>query len=156
MTLFNTADPALRTGSAGEETSAQVAVEILDEGFDLVIMNPPFTQQLYQRSGYIANTFAPAFRSIQLQRCQDQRDMANRIGEPKQKDTCYHGHAGMASAFAALWDIASSSLEVYLALVLPLIGICWLHPRGKPSANMLENPTIPAMRSSEHCCYGQW
>ena len=43
MTLFNTSDPALRTGSAGEETAAQVLVDVPDEGFDLVIMNPPFT-----------------------------------------------------------------------------------------------------------------
>ena len=43
MTLFNTSDPALRTGSAGEETAAQIRTEIPDESFDLVIMNPPFT-----------------------------------------------------------------------------------------------------------------
>ena len=43
MTLFNTSDPALRTGSAGEETAAQVNAEIPDGSFDLVIMNPPFT-----------------------------------------------------------------------------------------------------------------
>ena len=44
MTLFNTNDPALRTGSVGEETAANVNVDIPDEGFDLVIMNPPFTR----------------------------------------------------------------------------------------------------------------
>ena len=44
MTLFNTSDPALRTGSAGEETAAQIRTEIPDFGFDLVIMNPPFTR----------------------------------------------------------------------------------------------------------------
>ena len=44
MTLFNMSDPVLRTGSAGEETAAQVQVEIPDGGFDLVIMNPPFTR----------------------------------------------------------------------------------------------------------------
>ena len=31
MTLFNTSDPAMRTGSAGEETSAQVLVDIQDD-----------------------------------------------------------------------------------------------------------------------------
>ena len=44
LTLFNTSDPARRTGSAGEETASQVRAEIPDEGFDLVIMNPPFTR----------------------------------------------------------------------------------------------------------------
>ena len=32
MTLFNTSDPALRTGSAGEETAVQVNVDVPDEG----------------------------------------------------------------------------------------------------------------------------
>ena len=40
QTLFNTSDPALRTGSLGEETAAHVNVDIPDGGFDLVIMNP--------------------------------------------------------------------------------------------------------------------
>ena len=44
MTLFNTSDPALRTGSIGEETAAHVNAEIPDGSFDLVIMNPPFTR----------------------------------------------------------------------------------------------------------------
>ena len=44
MTLFNTSDPAMRTGSAGEETAAQIRTEIPDGDYDLVIMNPPFTR----------------------------------------------------------------------------------------------------------------
>ena len=44
LTLFNTSDPAMRTGSAGEETAAQILAEIPDESYDLVIMNPPFTR----------------------------------------------------------------------------------------------------------------
>ena len=43
QTLFNISDPAMRTGSAGEETAAQISTEIRDGGYDLVIMNPPFT-----------------------------------------------------------------------------------------------------------------
>ena len=116
MTLFNTADPALRTGSAGEETAAQVAVEIPDEGFDLVIMNPPFTSNSTNERLHWG-TFAPAFAAFNSS-SQDQRDMANRIGSLK-KDTCYHGHAGMASAFAALGHRKLKPGGV-LALVLPL------------------------------------
>ena len=63
MTLFNTADPALRTGSVGEETAAQVTVEIPDEGFDLVIMNPPFTRAT-NHEGAHADVTNPAFRRI--------------------------------------------------------------------------------------------
>ena len=44
LTLFNTSDPAMRTGSAGEETASQIRVDVQDEGYDLVIMNPPFTR----------------------------------------------------------------------------------------------------------------
>ena len=43
LTLFNTNDPALRTGSVGEETAAQINADIPDGTFDIVIMNPPFT-----------------------------------------------------------------------------------------------------------------
>ena len=52
MTLFNTSDPALRTGSAGEETAAQVNAEIPDGTFDLVIMNPPFTRNTNKEGAY--------------------------------------------------------------------------------------------------------
>ena len=116
MTLFNTADPALRTGSAGEETAAQVTVEIPDEGFDLVIMNPPFTSNTAKEASHIG-TFAPAFAAFNS-RDDDQRDMSKRMGTLK-KDTCYHGHAGMASAFAALGHRKLKPGGV-LALVLPL------------------------------------
>ena len=43
LTQANYTDPARRTGSAGEDTASQVMVEVSDGGFDLVIMNPPFT-----------------------------------------------------------------------------------------------------------------
>ena len=52
MTLFNTSDPALRTGSAGEETAAQVNAEIPDATFDLVIMNPPIHPQHHTRRSH--------------------------------------------------------------------------------------------------------
>ena len=35
LTLFNTSDPGLRTGSAGEETAKQIIAEFPDEGYDL-------------------------------------------------------------------------------------------------------------------------
>ena len=50
LTLFNTSDPAMRTGSAGEETAAQIIAEIPDEGFDLVIMNRRLLRNTGQRS----------------------------------------------------------------------------------------------------------
>ena len=47
--LFNTSDPALRTGSIGEETATQINVDIPDQGFDLVIMSLPFTRATNNR-----------------------------------------------------------------------------------------------------------
>ncbi len=65
MTLFNTSDPALRTGSAGEETAAQALVDVPDEGFDLVIMNPPFTSNTkhYDAGDGVLNAAFAAFNA---------------------------------------------------------------------------------------------
>ena len=116
LTLFNTSDPGLRTGSAGEETAKQIIAEFPDEGYDLVIMNPPFTSNTAKEASHIG-IFAPAFAAFNASDI-DQRDMAKRMLSLK-KDTCYHGHAGMASAFAALGDRKLKPGGV-LALVLPL------------------------------------
>ena len=115
-TLFNTSDPALRTGSVGEETAAQVVAEIKDGDFDLVVMNPPFTSNTAKETKHIG-TFAPAFAAFGSSD-KDQRAMANRLSKFK-AGTCYHGHAGMASAFAALADTKLKEGGI-LALVLPL------------------------------------
>ena len=125
MTLFNTSDPALRTGSAGEETAAQVSTEIPDLGFDLVIMNPPFTSAT-NHEGAHADITNPAFAAFGASDA-DQTAMgarANRLA----KNTCSHGNAGLASTFAAL---AHKKLKPggVLALVLPLsasTGLSWL------------------------------
>ncbi len=116
MTLFNTSDPAQRTGSTGEETAAQIRAEIPDGSYDLVIMNPPFTSNTAKEASHIG-TFAPAFAAFGSGD-KDQRDMAKHLSRLK-TGTCYHGHAGMASAFAAL---AHHKLKPggILALVLPL------------------------------------
>ena len=124
MTLFNTSDPAMRTGSAGEETSAQILVDVQDGGFDMVIMNPPFTRNTTKEGAY-AGTFAAAFAAFNASG-QDQRAMAKRMSILK-RESCYHGHAGMASAFAAL---ANRKLKPggVLAVVLPLsatTGSAW-------------------------------
>ena len=124
QTLFNTSDPALRTGSAGEETAAQVNVDVPDGGFDLVIMNPPFTRNT-NKSGVYADTFAGAFAGLNASN-QDQRDMAKRLTMLKE-DTCYHGHAGLSSAFAGLAHRKLKKGGV-LALIIPLSatsGFAW-------------------------------
>ena len=124
LTLFNTSDPAMRTGSAGEETATQIRAEIPDASYDLVIMNPPFTRAT-NHEGAHADITNPAFAAFDATD-DDQNAMGgrvNRLGD----DTCYHGNAGIASAFAAL---AHKKLRLggVLALVLPLSvanGLSW-------------------------------
>ena len=123
-TLFNTSDPAIQLTSTGEETTPQAIANIPDEGFDLVIMNPPFTRNT-NKSASRANTFAPAFAAFDASD-EDQRNMAKRMSKLS-KDTCYHGHAGMGSAFTALADRKLKPGGV-LAMVLPLstsAGFAW-------------------------------
>ena len=65
MTLFNTSDPAMRTGSAGQETASQITADVPDAGFDLVIMNPPFTSNTkhYGAESGVLNAAFAALRS---------------------------------------------------------------------------------------------
>ena len=124
LTLFNTSDPAMRTGSTGEETAAQVMADIQDESFDIVIMNPPFTRNTGQEGAHIgvANRAFAAFNASDT----DQREMGKRLTSLK-RGTVYHGNAGIASAFAALGHRKLKPGGV-LALVLPLsaaVGLSW-------------------------------
>ena len=131
LTLFNTSDPAMRTGSAGEETAAQIRAEIPDEGFDLVIMNPPFTRPGSDWEGSErAEDYIKHFRGLSTG-IVTQKDMAKRLSRYTE-GTCYHGYAGIASAFAALAHNKLKSGGV-LALVLPLSvanGLSWRGFRG--------------------------
>ena len=119
MTLFNTSDPAMRTGSVGEETAAQVIAEVPDETFDLVIMNPPFTSNTkhYDAGDGVLNAAFAAYNSSEA----DQGQMADRL-KRLAKDSSYHGHAGLASAFVS---VAHRKLRPggVIALVLPLTSI---------------------------------
>ena len=126
LTLFNTSDPAMRTGSAGEETAAQIRAEIPHEGYDMVIMNPPFTRPGSDWEGSERDQdYIRHFRGLSTGLVV-QKDMAKSLSKYT-RDTCYHGYAGIASAFAAL---AHKKLKRggVLALVLPLSianGLSW-------------------------------
>ena len=124
QTLFNISDPALRTGSAGEETAAQVSTEVPDSGFDLVIMNPPFTSAT-NHEGAHADITNPAFAAFDATD-EDQTAMGKRATKLA-KNTCSHGNAGLASTFAALGHKKVRPGGV-LAMVLPLsaaTGLSW-------------------------------
>ena len=118
MTLFNMNDPARRTGSRGEETASQVPVEFPDESFDLVIMNPPFTRST-NHGGEHHDVVNPAFAAFGAPAADQTRmgDRLNRLGS----DNCYHGNAGLASAFAAVANRKLKPGGVF-AFVLPLVA----------------------------------
>ena len=119
LTLFNTNDPALRTGSVGEETAAQINVDIPDGTFDIVIMNPPFTSDTkhFDSDEGVLNAAFAAYNSSE----EDQDAMANRL-KLIGKDSAYHGHAGLGSAFAY---VAHRKLREggVIALVLPFSAV---------------------------------
>ena len=124
MTLTNLSDPAMRTGSVGEETASQIIAEVRDEWFDIVIMNPPFTRAT-NHEGAHANVVNPAFAAFDASK-EDMDEMGRRM-KVLGKGTCYDGKAGLASAFAAL---AHKKLKPggVLAMVLPLsvsAGTSW-------------------------------
>ena len=99
MTPFNVSDPALRTGSVGEETASLVIADLPHEAFDLVIMNPPFTSNTkhYDADDGVLNAAFAAYNSSE----REQSQMADQLKRLAQNST-YHGHAGLASAFATL------------------------------------------------------
>ena len=119
LTLFNTSDPAMRTGSVGEETAAQIIADIPDGGFDLVIMNPPFTSNTKHRDaeGNVQNAAFAAFGAS----VDDQDDMAARLTRLA-RNSYYHGHAGLGSAFASIADRKVRPGGI-LALVLPFTAV---------------------------------
>ena len=119
LTLFNTNDPALRTGSVGEETAAQINVDIPDGTFDIVIMNPPFTSNTkhYDADEGVLNAAFAAYDSTE----KDQDDMAARLRRLA-SESAYHGHAGLGSAFAALANCKVRPGGV-AAFVLPFTAI---------------------------------
>ena len=101
-------------------------MDIPDANFDLVIMNPPFTRAT-NHEGAHADITNPAFAAFDATPS-DQTAMGDRINQLG-KDSCYHGNAGIASAFAAL---AHKKLKAggVLALVLPLSAVAGLSWQG--------------------------
>ena len=122
--LFHTGDPAKRIGSAGEEAADLLKANVPNESLDMVIMNPPFTSAT-NHEGAHADVVNPAFAAFGATE-EDMDEMGKRLNALG-KGTCYHGNAGIASAFVALADKKLKPGGI-LALVLPLtaaVGSSW-------------------------------
>ena len=105
--------------SAKSERVGEFAVETPPASQDLVIMNPPFTRAMSDwESGAEGQwkQYRGLGTSAQLQKKMDQRMKA--LG----RGTCYHGSAGIASAFVAVADKMCKTGGT-VAFVLPLTAI---------------------------------
>ena len=124
LILEDTIPPATRVTMLRDEPTNFIRVNVPDNRFNLVIMNPPFTRAT-NHEGAHADVTNPAFAAFGATNA-DQATMGRRMNELG-KGTCYHGNAGIASAFAALADCKLKPGGV-LALVLPLsasVGLSW-------------------------------
>jgi len=152
LSLFNTSDPAMHTGSVGEETAAQIIADIPDGGFDLVIMNPPFTSNTKHRDaeGNVQNAAFAAFGAS----VEDQDDMSDRLTRLA-RNSHYHGHAGLGSAFAS---IADKKLRPggMLALVLPFTavnGASWAKFRGMIATHYTDVTIVSSTAEDSHMSF---
>ena len=119
ITLSNFSNPAARANGNGDEQTAQAVAEVPDGGFDLVIMNPPFPSNTkhYDAAAGVVNA---AFAAFDLSET-DQAEMAERMKQLA-RNTVYHGHAGLGSAFVSLAERKLKPGGI-VALVLPFTAI---------------------------------
>ena len=118
-----------RIGGKGPQDASDAEARMMDGSFDLVIMNPPFTRagsdwdeagQKRKEDDYIKQ-----FRGLETS-LPTQKEMRDQLAEYA-RNTCYHGFAGLGSAFAALADRKVKPGGV-VALVLSLAaasGASW-------------------------------
>ena len=124
ITLFGTGQQRLHGSISGKDRR----LEIPHGGFDLVIMNPPFTRPTNHQ---VANVPVPSFAGFSTKE-DEQRAMSRKLKRIRKPGMAGHGNAGLASNFM---DIAHAKLKRdggVLALVLPasfLQGDSWASAR---------------------------
>ena len=144
--LFNTSNPTRRTGRIGEDTAAYILEDIPDQGFDMVIMNPPFTRAT-NHEGAHADITNPAFAAF------DASDRLTR--RPWETGSTNWGKTPATTATRV--SLRRSRLAAHrklkpggvLALVLPLsasAGLSWQDFR-QMMGTALQGPNRP-----EHRC----
>ncbi|MCY4151417.1 MAG: hypothetical protein OXE94_04175 [Aestuariivita sp.] len=117
--LFGTGHDRMR----GIESEGQEQLDLPHGGFDLVIMNPPFTRPTnHEATAAVVPSFA-GFATA----ADEQRAMSQKLKQLKQPDMAGHGNAGLASNFI---DVAHAKVKCggVIALVLPaafLQGRSW-------------------------------
>lgn len=120
---------AAKSGRAGE-----FAVETQPASQDLVIMNPPFTRAMSDWEAGAEGQWKQ-YRGMGTSK-QVQKKMDDRMKELGRR-TCYHGSAGIASAFVAVADKMCRT-DGTVAFVLPLTavsGMSWRRMRALLTVN---------------------
>lgn len=123
--LFGTGQERLRGIGLGDNGH----VNLPHGGFDLVIMNPPFTRPTGHEAGKIGIPI-PSFAGFDTAH-DEQKHMSQRLKKIRKPDMVGHGNAGLASNFIDLAHAKVKSGGV-LALVLPasfLQGEAWTAAR---------------------------
>ena len=126
FSLFGTGQKRLR--GVGESDSSPV--DLPHGGFDLVIMNPPFTRSTGHEAEKVGIP-APAFAGFATSD-DEMRHMSRRLGKMRKPSTVGHGNAGLASNFIDLAHAKVKGAGGVLALVLPasfLQGKAWTAAR---------------------------
>ena len=106
------------------EASRNIRLDLPDDSFDLVLMNPPFTRNTGHEAAKVGVP-TPIFAAFETPK-EEQRAMAEAMTKLL-KGTSYHGNAGEASAFLVLAD-RKARLDGTIALVMPLsllLGEAW-------------------------------
>ncbi len=122
--LFGTGQQRLSGSDSGDDER----IDIPHNGFDLVIMNPPFTRPTNHE---VANVPVPSFAGFATKE-EEQKAMSRKLARIRKPGMAGHGNAGLASNFM---DIAHAKLKSsggVLALVLPasfLQGDSWADAR---------------------------
>lgn len=114
---FDIMQAAARTaGGRGEEEIRDLLTRVGHGHFELVIMNPPFTRH-GAREGDRTQVHNPAFAAFEASE-EEQNLLAAHLRHLA-RDSCAHGHAGLASYFVDLAHRKTAPSGI-MALVLPL------------------------------------
>lgn len=125
LPLFGTGRQRLRGLGGGDEDRY---VDLPHNGFDLVIMNPPFTRPTNHE---VAEVPVPSFAGFATTE-DEQKDMSRRLEAIRKPSMAGHGNAGLASNFIDLGHVKVRNPGGVLALVLPasfLQGGAWAAAR---------------------------
>ena len=124
--LFGTGQERVR----GVGTVGSGHVDLPHNGFDLVIMNPPFTRSTGHEAEKIGVP-APAFAGFATSR-DEMKMMSTRLGKLREPSMVGHGNAGLATNFIDLAHAKVRRSGGVIALVLPAVflqGAAWAAAR---------------------------